>query len=337
MSEMKVGVVGTGSIAQLVHLPILKKMEGVKLQAICDLDESKMKHLLEKFQIPNWYRTVDQMLKTETLDAIFICTTSLYHFPMSYMALKNGLHVFVEKPLALKTSDAHKLNQLAEKKNLTVVVGMQNRFRDDVMILRNFIENDELGEIFYIKSGWLRRWNRSPLQPWQMKKEFSGGGVLIDIGSQLIDLALYLTGMPPIKAVRLYDYTLNPDYEVEDAALAVLEMESGMTITIEMSWRMHLENDMIYTHIFGKNGAAYLNPLRIHKELHGNLVNVTPVLQEQNNAQRFTMAYENEISHFFKVIRGEEQNNSSITDALQTMRIIEALYQSAQQGKTVEL
>jgi predicted dehydrogenase len=337
MSEIKVGVVGTGSIAQLVHLPILKKMEGVKLQAICDLDESKMQHLLEKFQIPSWYRTVDQMIKSEELDAIFICTTSLYHFPMSYLALKNNLHVFVEKPLALKTSDALKLDELAEQKKLTVVVGMQNRFRDDVKILRNFMENDELGEIFYIKSGWLRRWNRSPLQSWQVKKEFAGGGVLIDMGTQLIDLALYLTGMPEIRSVRLYDYTLNPDNEVEDAALVVLEMKSGMTVTIEISWRMHLENDMIYTHIFGKNGAAYLNPLRIHKELHGNLVNVTPVLQEQNSAQRFTMAYENEIRHFFKVIRGEEENNSSIKEALQTMRIIEALYESARLGKTVEL
>lgn len=337
MSEMKVGVVGTGSIAQLVHLPILKEMEEVKLQAICDLDESKMQHLLEKFRIPSWYRTVDQMIKKETLDAVFICTTSLYHFPMSYLALKNDLHVFVEKPLALKVSDAQKLDALARQKELTVMVGMQNRFRDDVRILRNFMENDELGEIFYIKSGWLRRWNRAPLQSWQLKKEFAGGGVLIDLGSPLIDLALYLTGMPDIRAVRLYDYTLNPEYEVEDAALAILEMKSGMTVTIEISWRMHLENDMVYMHIFGKNGAAYLNPLRIHKELHGNLVNVTPVLQEQNSKQRFTKAYENEISHFFKVIRGEEENNSSVNDALKTMRIIEALYESARQGKTVEL
>ena len=154
------------------------------------------------------------------------------------------------------------------------------------------------------------------------------GPLTTDGGRWTLDLALFLTGMPDIKSVRLYDYTLE-QYEVEDAALAVIETKMGMTITIEVSWKMHLENDMIYTHIFGKNGAAYLNPLRINKELHGNLVNVTPLTGEKTSAERFKNAYENEIHHFYNIIRDGKENISSAEDALQVMIIMDALYESS--------
>lgn len=336
MEKYRVAVIGVGSIAQVIHLPLLKKMEEVELIAICDIDEAKVNAITERYSIPRWYFLIDDLVRGEKLDAVFICTTSHYHYPMTYLALSKGIHVFVEKPIALNAREAEKVAQLAAQKQLTVMVGMQNRFRDDVITLKEFIKNDELGEIYYIKAGWLKQWTRTPPRSWQVKKEYSGGGALMDIGMQLIDLALFLTELPPIKSVRLYDYSHTPDLEVEDTALAVIETQSGSTITIEISWRMHMEKDVLYTHIFGKKGAAYLNPLRIHKELHGNLVNVTPVIDE-TNADRYIKAYEHEIRHFFHVMRGEEENLSSAKDAFYIMHIIDALYQSAKTGKEVQL
>jgi len=334
MDKLKVAVVGVGSIAQIVHLPILKKIDDVEVVAICDVDDNKVLKLTEKFDIPRWYSLVDNMVKREELDIVHICTTNHFHYPMSYVALNNGINVFVEKPIALNSADAGKIAKMAKEKGLHVMVGMQNRFRDDVSILKEFMEKDELGDIFYIKAGWLKKWSKSPLPSWQNSKNDAGGGVLIDMGTQMIDLALYLTGLPKIKSVQFYDYKINPELEVEDAALAVIHTVSGTTITIEISWRMHMENDMVYTHIFGKNGAAYLNPLRINKELHGNLVNVTPMLSE-STADRYTKAYEREIRHFTKVVRGEEKNKSSALDAFYIMRIIEALYESGRTGHEV--
>ncbi len=336
MAKFKVAVVGLGSIAQVVHLPILKKMDNVELVAVCDVDESKANVLTKKFNIPRWYEQIDNMIAKEELDAIHICANNHYHFPMSYLALQNNINVFVEKPIALNQDQALRLARLAEEKKLAVMVGMQNRFRDDVQILREFIDKDELGEIFYIKAGWLKKWDRSSLREWQIKKQQAGGGVMMDLGSQLIDLAMYLTGLPQLQSVRMYDYTINPDSEVEDAALAVLQTKEGMSVTIEVSWRMHLDHDMIYTHIFGKKGAAYLNPLRINKELHNNLVNVTPMLTETNK-DRYRQAYRNEIHHFYRVLEGAEENMSSAEDAYYITRILDALYESSKSGKEIFL
>lgn len=334
MEKLKIAVVGVGSIAQVVHLPILNNLEEVELVAICDLDDSKASALTRKYNIPHWYDQIDNLLQREELDAVHICASSHFHYPMSYLALQKGINVFVEKPIALNVNEAKKLTELAKTKDLTIMVGMQNRFRDDVQILREFIKKDELGEIFYVKAGWLKKWDRSSLREWQTKKDEAGGGVLIDLGTQLIDLALFLTGIPRVKSVRLYDYTINKKHEVEDSALAVLNTVDGMTVTIEIAWRMHMEADMIYTHIFGSKGAAYLNPLRINKELHGNLVNVTPMIVEQN-VDRYKKAYEVEIKHFMNVLRGKESNQSSPEEALYIMKIIEALYKSAKEGKEV--
>ena len=336
MEKLNVAVVGGGSIAQIAHLPILKKLDDVEIVAICDIDKSKVNVLSEKFDIPRWYFTIEDLFKKETLDAVHICTTNLYHFPMSYLALKKGVHVLVEKPIAINAADAGKIVEIAKEKKLIAMVGMNNRFRDDVQTLNEFIKNDELGEIYYIKAGWLKSWSKNPIRTWLRKRNYAGGGVLLDIGLQLIDLALFLTGMPKIRSVRMYDYTVNPNAEVEEAALAVIETESHTSITVEISWRMHMENDMIYTHIFGKKGSAYLNPLRIHKELHGNLVNVTP-MQSEKSTDRYKKAYEAEIKHFYRVLQKQEDNMSSAEDALYVMRILDALYQSAKEKKEIYL
>ena len=336
MDKLKIAVVGGGSIAQLAHLPNWIKMDDIDLVALCDVDKGKINSLTEKFNIPRWYFVLDEMLKKEKLDAIHICTPSLHHFPMAYLALSKGVNVLVEKPIALNSTDAQKLSDYAVRNNLTLMVGMHHRFRDDVQILRNFLAQDELGDIFYIKTGWLKKWGKGESTSWLAEKKSSGGGVLIDLGVQLIDLAFFITNFPRLKKVRLYDYYLNPNIDVEDAALAVLETANDQTITIEISWKMFLEKDTLYTHIFGKNGAAKLNPLRVHKEMHGNLVNVSPMHQD-SQLDLFRRAYSKELKHFVRVLRGEKENMSSAQDALKVMKVIDALYLSAKRKEEVEL
>lgn len=334
MDKLKVGLVGAGSIAQVTHLPILANHPDIDLVAVCDTDDGKMKSLTMRYSIPKWYYVFDKMLKNEKLDCLIVSTPSVFHFPMTYMALKKGIHVFVEKPVAFNLKDVQKLMTLSNKSNLTLMVGMQNRFRSDVKILREFIQKGELGEIFYIKSGWLKRWDKRETGSWHSEKKSSGGGVLMDMGIQLLDLANFITNFPDIKKVRLYDYHLNPDIDVEDAALAIIETKSGMTITVEISWHMYLMKDTIYTHVFGKEGTAKLNPLRVNKALYGNLVNVSP-LDANQKLDFFKDAYADEIDNFVNSIRGVEKNRSSIADAMKVMRIVEALYESAKKGEEI--
>jgi predicted dehydrogenase len=336
MDKVKLALVGAGGISQVVRLPILKSMEDVELVALCDGDEAKVSFIADKFEINRVYYDVENLLRREKLDGILICTPNNFHYPMSLASLERGVATLVEKPVALNATQAKKIAKKARERKTPLIIGMNYRFRDDAMILKDFLEKNELGDPFYVKTGWLRNWNRQQPQTWLNDVKISGGGVIMDMGIQLIDLSLWLLGNPDVSNVRTYSYTIFGKPKVEDSALIVIETSKRVVITVEVAWRLHLERDMNYTHVFGQQGSAFMNPLRLHKELHGNLVNVTPV-QENEHKDVFKSAFVKEIRNFVEVIKGEAEPVTPADDGVYIMNIIDAIYESASQGKQIVL
>ncbi len=336
MEKVRVALVGVGGISQVVRIPAIMKLEDVELVALCDIDEAKLAVVAEKFEIDNVYFDMQNLLKKEKLDGVFICTPNNFHYPMALLALEQRIPTLVEKPVALNYEQASRLAEKADQTGVDLVIGMNNRFRDDAIILKDFLEKNELGKPFYVKSGWLRRWGRQPHQLWMNDRRISGGGVMMDMGIQLIDLSLWLMGKPAVKSVRSFIYNIFDNADVEDSGLAVIETVEDAAITVEVSWRMHLEKDMNYTHVFGKEGGAFMNPLRLFKEMHGNLVNVTPVYTE-SNVDVFKSSFELEIRNFIEVIKGNTEPVTPAIDGQYIMRIIDAVYESARTGKQIDL
>jgi len=336
MDKIKIALVGAGGISQVVRLPILKSMENVELVALCDIDEAKVSVVADKYIIKHVYYDIENLLKREKLDGILICTPNNLHYPMALAALENGVATHIEKPISLNAQQASRIMKKSKETGVPVLIGMNHRFSDDAMVLKDFLEKNELGEPFYVKTGWLRRWIKQPHQNWMYDAKIAGGGVFMDMGIQLLDLALWLIGKPPVKSVRSFMYNIFVESEVEDSGLAVIETVDKTVITVEVAWRLHLEKDMNYTNVFGKQGGAFMNPLRLYKELHGNLVNVTPV-QENANSDVFKAAFEREISNFINVITGEAKPVTPAEDGLYIMKVIDAIYESARQGKQIDL
>lgn len=336
MSKMKIALVGVGGISQIVRIPTLKKMEDVELVAICDLDEAKVSFIADKYDIPRVYFDIQNLLKREKLDGIFICTPNNLHFPMTLAALDHQIPTLVEKPLALNAEQAIRMAEKANQKKTELVVGLNYRFRDDAMILKEFLDKNEIGQPYYVKSGWLRHWGRPELQNWLTDKKISGGGVIMDMGIQLIDLSLWLLDKPKVTSVYTFTTNLLMKGDVEDSSLVVIQAGDNIVITIEVGWKMHLEKDMNYTHVFGQEGGAFMNPLRLYKELHGRLVNVTPIEME-SSVDVFKKSFENEMRNFINVIKGEEKPVTPIEDGIYIMKIIDAVYQSAKLRKQIEI
>lgn len=336
MDKVKIALVGIGGISQVVRIPSLKKNENVELVALCDIDESKVSFIAKKYHIPKVYFDIQNLIAKEKIDGILICTPNNLHYPMALATLNAGINTLVEKPIALNADQVVKMVEKATEKKVDLVCGMHNRFRKDAIILKDFLSKSEIGNPYYIKAGWLRKWDKVVQKGWSADAKISGGGVVMDLGLQLIDLALWLLNNPKVINVRSNFYTINKEYTVEDSALIVMQTENNVIITIETAWRMHLENDLLYTHVFGSQGGAFLNPLRINKEMHGNLVNVTPV-QSNKNVDVFTKAFESELNNFANVIRKNENPITPGKDGIYLMNLIEAIYKSAETGKQVDL
>jgi predicted dehydrogenase len=333
MNHVNVGVVGLGWVAQVVHLPILEKLGDASIVAVCDTDKARARYVSTKLGVDRVYTDVESMLKQDNLHAVHVCTSTDSHAAVAIACLEAGKDVLVEKPLARTYAEAEKIVRAAEMNKRRLMVGMNNRFRPDAMILRSFIEAGELGDIFYTKAGWLMR--HADKKSWRTKKEMSGGGVFIDLGIVMLDLSLWMMGYPDIERVSAMTY-FHETKGVEDSAVALLRMRNGTTITVEVSWSLNIEDDIYYCNVFGAGGSARLNPLRLNKQLHGNLVNMTPAKTEKPQSL-YKRSYENEIRHFIGAVRGLHPVISTGAEALQRMRIVEAIYESAKKKKELPI
>jgi predicted dehydrogenase len=331
MDKAKIGIVGLGWIAQVFHLPILTKIPDATVTCVCDKDKSRARALAEKYGIKRYYADVQEMLAAEELDAVDICATTNAHKDIAIACLEAKKDIFVEKPIARKYLEAVSIAEAAKKAKKKVMVGMNNRFRPDTMILRSFIENEDLGKIFYVKAGWLKK--LTDHSSWMGHKDKSGGGVFLDLGIVMLDLALWMTGYPEVLRVNASNYS-HATPGVEDSAAVFLFMKNGATITIEVSWSFYIENELFYCNIYGEKGSAKLNPLKIHREMHGNIVNVTPT-KADDTQNLFRRSYENELKHFIGTVRGMHSVISTVDEAVQRMKIVDAIYQSAAKKKEI--
>src|SRR3990172_4032530 len=182
MSEpIRIGLIGAGAIVQVAHLPVLKKLKSVEVAAICDVDLPKARALAERFQIKDVFDDIEDLLGHERIDAILVATPNHLHEPHVMAGLSAGCHVLVEKPGSLGAAGEQRIGRLAERKGLTVMVGMTHRYRPDAQAGRSFIQSGGLGEIDSVRASWhVSRPARTPLG-WRPRGAEAGGGAVVGL------------------------------------------------------------------------------------------------------------------------------------------------------------
>lgn len=333
MQKINLGIIGLGSISQVMHLPILSKNPDIELTGICDKDKSKTKFLAEKYKVKNYYSDYREMLKNEDITGVVVATPTDTHTELTIAALEAGKDVFVEKPIARNYDEAGMINAKAKEMKKKLMVGMNNRFRPDAILLKTLIQKGEIGKIFYIKSGWLKK--QSTLEKWFTQKEKSGGGVFLDHGIVLLDLSLWMLGFPEVKSVKSTFFSQETK-KVEDFSFAMIKLADNTTLTIEVSWTMLMENDFLYCNMFGSEGSALLNPLKIQKQMSGNVINLTPAKIDKS-PNYYKKSIENELKYFINSLKGLTPVVSTGDEAVKRMMVVDAIYRSAETDKEIIL
>ncbi|RMF59855.1 MAG: gfo/Idh/MocA family oxidoreductase [Calditrichaeota bacterium] len=334
---VRIGVVGCGGVAQIVHLPNLINHEHASVEALCDIDTRKAAIVANRFGIKNIYGDIEEMLNHHKLDAVFILTPTNMHLPMSLMALRHKLHVFIEKPVTRNAREAHRILETAKKNNCVVMVGMHSRFRDDIIHLNQLLEEDQLGDIFMIKSDWFQAHAQFIKQPWLSNKNISGGGVLLDLGIQLLDTSWWLAKKPRLKTVKAIAKRMNPNSSVEDFCHFVLTFTNDLIVSCHISWSFPIPSDRFHAEIYTTNGYCTLNPFRIERMHRGKFNDITPKVP-QNGATLFQNTYRREVDHFIQYLIGETDTlDSPLEDACLVMEMIDAIYESIATGNEIHL
>lgn len=331
---IRLGVVGCGAHAQIAHLPIIKKNTACQLIAICDADVRKLNHLGTKYDVQYRYQDFQEIVTNESVEALVIATPNYLHAPMTISALKYGKHVLCENPMATNFIEASEMVGTAQKTGQKLCIAMNNRLRPDVEMLRTFIQAGELGDIYYIKTGWLIGSNEWILSPWRQEHLKSGGGAFLSLGTTVLDIALFLLKDKAPSSIFASVHKKEPTASVEDTAMCIINFRDGTLLTIEVGWSLILEQDFVYCNIFGKKGAALLNPLRIQKELHDELCNVTPTITHTNP---HLVSYEKQIGYFINHVIHDHPIPITDEDGLFMARITEAFYRSVDERQLIQL
>lgn len=333
MEKVKIGVIGLGGVAQLVHLPNLNKLANVELTAVAEVNKNRLLTISDKFNVKEKYLDYNEMLEKSDIDAVIVATPTSTHTDIAIDCLNAGKDVLVEKPLARTYLEAKKIVDAAKKNKRKLMVGMNLRYRPDTMLLRSFINSKEIGDPFYVKCGWIRK--QSSSEKWFTKKEESGGGVIIDLGIHLLDLALWLLDYPEISSVstqNFHHYTKN----VEDTSINCIKCKSSAVINMEVSWSLPVEKNHFFMDVYGTKGSFSSNPFRLYKKVENDFINLTPTQVDSPNVL-FKKSYLNELKSFVGAINGLNPVFSPGEEALKRMKIIEAMYESAKKMHEVKI
>ena len=353
MSKIKVAVIGTGSISNS-HIAAYLKNEDAELYALCDIDADRLKAAGERWGVSRLYTDEGEMLAAlPEIDAVSVCTWNSAHMPCTIQALRAGKHVLCEKPMALNAQEAQKMLDTAKACNRKLMIGFVRRFGNDTQVMRDFIDGGALGEIYYAKATYLRR-NGNP-GGWFGDLSRSGGGPLIDLGVHVIDLTRYLIGNPKpvsvygatfrklgnrsgIKESIAYTSASKSDQDicdVEDLATALIRYDNGAVLSVETSFSLNLKKDQGTIELFGTKGGAKLSPeLELYTELNGYMADVnlcTPT------ALSFDGLFQGEIDHFTDCVLDGTLCRAPAEDGVELMKILRAIYQSAETGHEVLL
>lgn len=331
-NKVNIGIVGCGAHAQIAHIPIFKKQPQCNLVALCDPDIRKIDYLSTKYDIPHKYQDFQEIVENEEINALVIATPNYLHAPMTISALKYGKNVLCENPMAINLKEALEMIGVAKKTGRKLALAMNNRLRRDVQILKKFINEGELGEIYYLKTGWLIGSSEWILNPWRLEQLKSGGGAFLSLGTTLLDIALYFLKNKTPATIFASMHRKESEAEVEDTAMCIINFTDSTLLTIEVGWSLIFEKDFLYCNVFGKKGAALLNPLRIQKELHNDLFNVTPTLVSTNI---YKESHEKQAEHFLNFLLKDSQLPILAEDGLIMAKISEAFYTSAREQKLV--
>jgi predicted dehydrogenase len=345
--KLKIGIIGTGGIAQ-VHMKGYASMpDQCEIVAFCDVNSENAAAACEKWGPGKTYCDYQEMLSDPEIDAVSVATPNKFHVGPTVAALQAGKHVLCEKPLGMNAVECKQMCAAARESGKILQVGLQNRWTAAGRYMKQYIDTGAMGDIYYARAQALRR---RGVPGWGVfiDKEQQGGGPLIDIGVHILDFTLYLMGYPkPVSASgKTWDFLgKDPeiwngfgDYDrskftVEDFAVGLIKFENGAVITLESSFMGNMDGNPFATQLYGTKAGANIkvyeeNGIEIYTEQNKQLFNMKPA-----NVPYIESSHGDQMKAFVDAIQNGKPSPVPGEQGLVLNAVFDALYKSSETGK----
>jgi predicted dehydrogenase len=333
-------LLGCGNIGH-IHADIIQQV-GL-LKAVCDIDVTNANDFAKKYQCQS-FSSITQLLENKNpAQVLVICTPNGLHAQHAIQALSAGMHVLVEKPLALTAADCQLMIQAAQINNKVLMVVKQNRFNPPVIAVKKLINNEALGKIYSIQLNclWHRNANYYKESSWRGSLNLDGG-VLFTQFSHFVDVLLWFV---QIKPTAIQAFAANMAHqsitEFEDTGIVNIQFANGTLAAIHFStnaYGKNAEGSILINAEKGivKIGGTYLNEITYQNLGEGNLlVSETSYSANQYNGYEGSMRNHDKVyENFLQLL--QHQNNPFITneEALNTVDFIEKIHKTIRPAST---
>ncbi len=322
-------IYGCGVISG-THALALADVEGAELVACADFKPAAAQSFAEKHQIemlPDW----NALINSPDVDAICICTPSGTHAPLAIEALNAGKHVVLEKPMALTVAQCDAIIAAAKKNHTKITVIAQLRTEPDIIRAKELIDNGTLGKITMVQLHMCYYRPTSYYQgSWRGTKAMDGGGALMNQGIHGIDILQYLLG--PVKNVQSIVRTLMHDIEVEDAAVATVEFESGAIGVITASTATNPGYDR-EINVYGTRGGFEFKEGTMVRlvidEIDQPCREFKPDGKAGSNLLLNYMPHAAQLQLFVRAINGEDVCYPNQFDGRRAVELVETIYKNS--------
>ena len=348
---IKIAVIGCGRIANIKHFPALTEIEGVRIKYAVDLIGARAEQAKEKYHCDFAETDYRVALRDPEITAVYVLTPNYAHYEITMAALAAGKHVFCEKPITVNYSLSCKMQALANEKKRILNIGVCNRYHRSVELIRQLYEEGALGELYHIYCSF-RDFRCIPgLGGDFTSKAKSGGGVLIDWGVHFLDLVMYVSGAKAQTVSAVCHSRLGKDIpgyvfkdrwagppvldginDVEECVTALIRTDKS-SISLNGAWAQNINKTEMYVDFLGDKGGIRLD--------YGNKFTLYTVsggmLQEIKPDYNIPDMYKKESEAFFRSVETGKKNKGHIDRVIETARIMDAIYESAQKNAEVRL
>ena len=330
---MKVAFAGTGYINK-VHAQAAQTL-GLELVAVVNHRLDSMAEFGKRFGITRQYETVEALLKDGAVEVLVVSTPNYLHAPQTIAALNAGVHVMVEKPMAMNAQEAEQMCAAAERSGALLMVAHCWRFHPEVQWLKE--QAPKLGKIIRTKAYSVHvNWGPSG---WFVQKQFAGGGALADMGVHALDTTRFLLGDPQPVSVYARIGTHYRDYDVDDTGLIIVEWDNGTTSDIETGWwQPHSDSPEAGAQLYGIAGFGSVFPTRLElPDPEKQKVEVVESGFPQQESHQPQSLYDEQLRYFVQCIGKNQTPVPGGREGWTNMKLVDAAYESSRTGKVVQV
>ncbi|MBL8161826.1 MAG: Gfo/Idh/MocA family oxidoreductase, partial [Anaerolineae bacterium] len=258
---LRMGFTGTGYISK-IHARAAQSLPDVETVAIVNHRPESMQVYAADLHIPRQYADINALLHDGGVDALVISTPNHLHAPQAIAALRAGVHVMVEKPMAMNAVEAQAMLDASRESGALLMVAHCWRFDEEVLWLKQSIAGERLGRIIRTKGyGAHVHWGPGG---WFTQAQFAGGGAMADMGIHALDTARFLLGDPQPVSVYARIGTYYGGYDVDDTGMVIVNWDNGAVSYFESGWwQPHADGPEASTQLYGVKGFANLFPTRL--------------------------------------------------------------------------